>query len=129
MPYLERFSKKYLTERFTRFNDEITDIIDLVALFNMHNLYPAEKSNVYESFIEVYGLGGNEKLDEYPYFVENLFVINFPYINKRGKSVLLIEMVDYKDEIDIKERKQVIRHLKARLPEIIEIDKIEFKVR
>jgi hypothetical protein len=128
MPYLKTLSKKEFKIRFTEFPEEINDVIDLVVLFNWHNLYPSELSNVYKTNIEVYGLGGNEKLDEYPYFQENFFIVYLPYINTKGKSVLHIKMIDYDEDIDKKERKAVIKHLKAVLPNVIDVDKIEFSV-
>jgi hypothetical protein len=132
MPYLERFKQSYLKERFSQFPDEINDIIDLLNLFSMHNVFPMTKDNinVYESNIEVFGLGGNEKLEEYPYFNGNFFIIHMPYVNSNGKSVLEVEFIDYNETAqDKKERNQVKRHLQDVLPFCINVDKIVYKVR
>lgn len=132
MPYLEKFKKSYIRKRFSEFPNKINDIIDLLNLFSMHNAFPMTKNNinVYENNIEVFGLGGNEELDEYPYFIENFFVIYLPYINSKGNSVLKIEFVDYNETArDTKERNQVKRHLQDVLPHYINVDKIVFKIR
>lgn len=132
MPYLERFTKEYLKERFSQFPDKINDIIDLLNLFSMHNIFPMDNKNinVYEDNIEVFGLGGNEKIAEYPYFNGNFFIIYFPYVNSKGESVLEIEFVDYNETAqDKKERNQVKRHLQDVLPHCINIDKIVYTIR
>jgi len=126
MNYLsEHYTKEEIIERFTHPTFEINDILDFIVLLNIHNFCPDKKINVYKDHLEVYGLGGTEKLEEYPYFDDNYFKIYLPVIVGK-KSVLRIDMCDYREPIDVKERKQVVRHLKAVLPHIIEIDKIEF---
>ena len=129
MCYLDRFKESYLKERFSKFPEQITDMIDLINILGMHNVFPFEDNvNIYEDNIEVFGLG--ETLEEYPYFEENFFIIYLPYYNSKGKCVMEIEFVDYNEtKLDIKQRNKVKQYLKEVLPNCIDLYKIIFKVR
>lgn len=123
----EHFTKEEIIERFTNPTFEFNDILDLIVHLNMHNFCPEDKMTIHEDHIEIYGLGGTEKLDEYPYFDDNYFNIYLPYM-KNNKSVLEIGMVDYQEEIDVKERKQIIRVLKDKLSWMFNVNKLKFSL-
>jgi len=125
MPYLENFSKKQIIERFKTFPTVINDSLDMHSLFSMHNFLNNVETNTYKDHIEYYGFGDDEEL---PYFDDNYFVIHIPKVIK-GKSILFVDMHDYDEEIDRKERRAVKKRLREMLPTIFNVNKIVFSQR
>ena len=128
MDYLDRFTREYIVEKFQRPSEYIKDALDMYILFNMHNIYPDEKCEVYEDRIEVFSVIDYRTNEKYEYFIKNKVVIYLPYSNTRGTGILEVQFIDKNDEIDVLQRKKVKRHLKESLSGTINIDRIIFNL-
>ena len=100
-----------------RIPDFIESGNDLALILAINNLFPeGDIINIYDDHIELYALTSEEEL---PYFDENFIKIYVP-----NNGILIIDLVDYGEEIDVLERQAVKQLLSERIGNMIDVDEI-----
>ena len=122
MENLIGYTEEEFEERFSKYTCQIDDSLDLAFLLNMHNFCDDDKVLIYKDFIEVYQcdlwVEGNDDEDGYtipaPFFDDNLFRMYPPMLDEDETPYIRIEFIDYGEDIDIKERNDVMAEIKSK---------------
>jgi hypothetical protein len=110
-----------IVKRVIKENDEEEgndNVQKLVSLLVNNGLVDKEKMNIYDDYIEVYGIEG---LD-FGYFEENFIVL---YPRNIDEGIINIEGVDYGESIDDEEFDEVMSHITYDWEDKLDLEFIE----
>jgi hypothetical protein len=101
---LSRIVKRVIKEQEENDEEGNNDVQKLVSLLVDNGLVDKEKMNIYDNYIEVYGIEGWD----FDYFEEN-FIILYP--ENIDEGIVNVEGEDYGESIDEEEFDEVMSHI------------------
>jgi hypothetical protein len=101
---LSRIVKRVIKEQEENNEEGNDDVQKLVSLLVDNGLVDKEKMNIYDNYIEVYGIEGWD----FDYFEEN-FIILYP--ENIDEGIVNVEGEDYGESIDEEEFDEVMSHI------------------